>query len=248
MCFVSVCSLRQFYDYSRSVTVRERECTIWFSHPRIHSCPWINLNCRSWRTQYISFPNHNKLTNYKCSFFCKPISHFLFIPPHRRVWPTILIVLVGADFCIVYLVYPPRISSAGLFGITTIREQQGAKSERSNNCKLNDYSENFDKPQTVIFFTTDHKIYSTITSSCLFFFSLQMSKSVLIIYFSFSPQTHRELDGIADSERRRHGALHGTAETVSVGIVICRETGDGQWWTLNWVWVLLRSRFQERTM
>ncbi|KAG7468806.1 hypothetical protein JOB18_016158, partial [Solea senegalensis] len=29
-------------------------------------------------------------------------------------------------------------------------------------------------------------------------------------------QTHRELDRIADSERRRYGALHWTPETVSV--------------------------------
>lgn len=40
------------------------------------------------------------------------------------------------------------------------------------------------------------------------------------LFFLFVFQTHRELDGIADSERRRYGALHRTAETVSADAFI----------------------------
>lgn len=41
-------------------------------------------------------------------------------------------------------------------------------------------------------------------------------------------QTHRELDGPPDSERRRYGAVHRTAETVSVNGDICRGSEGRQ--------------------
>lgn len=41
-------------------------------------------------------------------------------------------------------------------------------------------------------------------------------------------QTHRELDGPPDSARRRYGAVHRTAETVSVNGDICRGSEGRQ--------------------
>lgn len=63
------------------------------------------------------------------------------------------------------------------------------------------------------------KVFSRHVSWFCFPFSSDEQEPLIYNSLSLCLQTHRELDGIADSERRRYGALHWTTETVSVDAV-----------------------------
>lgn len=83
-------------------------------------------------------------------------------------------------------------------------------------------SKTFDSAQPVILQVgSEKKKYFPPSSSP----GLFLHKQDIVIYLSlfiFWLQTHRELDGIADTERRGYGALHWTSETVSADTVV--------WW------------------
>lgn len=137
--------------------------------------------------------------------------------------------------------------SSRLLAIKSIRGQQRALCQNcSNNCNLNEYG--FKKT-----LTTHSQLFCNLglTFSChisLFVFPFASDRQEPVIYHSLSLclQTHRELDGIADSERRRYGALHWTTEAVSVdylgggamietlhciSVPLCCRYGNG-WWNL----------------
>lgn len=79
----------------------------------------------------------------------------------------------------------------------------------------------FDKTQPVNLQRGTLKNCFSPSFSLGWFFLSQMRRYVsFTILFSCCLQTHRELDGIANSERRRYGALHRTTETVSVDAFI----------------------------
>lgn len=73
------------------------------------------------------------------------------------------------------------------------------------------------------------RFFSCHISWFCFPFSSDEQEPLIYYSLSFCLQTHRELDRIADSERRRYGALHWTTETVSVDAVIWRGAGRDKW-------------------